>query len=160
MKKLITKLSIIFCLLMPLQSQAMDAKAGAVLLMAGYGTIGGALLGTASLAFGAEGRTVAKGASIGLYCGLLFGGYIVLSHQMRQNRMNNPEPEPESDETYDDESEGIFGYRKKGGSYHRILEDFKELQIQSDQLKMTSLDVQRDRNAVPPISINLLTLQF
>jgi hypothetical protein len=159
MKKLITKILIILSLSIPVQSHALDAKVSAVLLMAGYGTVGGALLGTASLAFGAEGRTVAKGASIGLYCGLLFGGYIVMSHQMRQNRLNNPEPEPETDDTYDDEAEGIFGYRK-GSHPRQILQDFRELQVQSDQIKMTSLQIGKDRNSVPPLFINILNYTF
>lgn len=159
MKKLITKILIICSLSVPVQSHALDAKVSAVLLMAGYGTVGGALLGTASLAFGSEGRTVAKGASIGLYCGLIFGGYIVLSHQMRQNRMNNPEPQPETDETYDDEAEGIFGYRNRAHP-RQILQDFRELQIQSDSIKMTSLQIGKDRNSVPPLSFNFVNITF
>lgn len=154
-----TKCLLILSLLAPMNSHALDAKVSAVLLMAGYGTVGGALLGTASLAFGAEGRTVAKGASIGLYCGLIFGGYIVMSHQMRQNRLNNPEPEPETDETYDDEAEGIFGFRK-GGERHKLLQDFQDLQLQSNQLKVSFLENGKDRNAIPPLSINFLNIQF
>lgn len=61
--------------------------------MAAYGTVGGALLGTASLAFGASGRAVAKGASIGLYAGLLFGGYVVMSHAYKKHQQENPQPQ-------------------------------------------------------------------
>lgn len=159
MKKFIAKCLLILSLLAPVNTYALDAKVSAVLLMAGYGTVGGALLGTASLAFGAEGRTVAKGASIGLYCGLIFGGYIVLSHKMRQDRMNNPEPAPETDETYDEEAEGIFGYRK-GSERIKLLQDFHDLQLQSEQIKLGSLNTGKDRNSVPPLSINFLNIQF
>ena len=48
-----------------------------------YGTAGGALLGLATLAFDGEGRNIAKGASLGLYAGLIFGAYVVVSHYQK-----------------------------------------------------------------------------
>lgn len=68
----------------------MDPKVKALATMAAYGTIGGALLGTASLAFGTSGRSVAIGASLGLYAGILFGSYIIVTHQMKKNAPQNP----------------------------------------------------------------------
>jgi uncharacterized membrane protein len=66
--------------------QAQDnAKARALGSMAMYGTIGGTLLGTASLAFGTSARAIAQGASIGLYLGLIFGSYVVLSHSFQND---------------------------------------------------------------------------
>ena len=62
------------------EAQAQDAKSRALGSMALYGTIGGALLGTATLAFGNGARAIAQGASLGLYAGLIFGTYVVLSH--------------------------------------------------------------------------------
>ena len=62
------------------EARAQDAKSRALGSMALYGTIGGALLGTATLAFGNSARAIAQGASIGLYAGLIFGTYVVLSH--------------------------------------------------------------------------------
>lgn len=70
----------------------MDPKVKALATMAAYGTIGGALLGTASLAFGTSGRSVAIGASLGLYTGILFGSYIIVSHQLRKNSPQSPTP--------------------------------------------------------------------
>ena len=58
----------------------LDPKVKALSIMAAYGTIGGALLGTASLAFGASSRSIARGASLGLYAGLIFGSVVVLTH--------------------------------------------------------------------------------
>lgn len=72
-------------------SQAIDPRAKALGAMALYGTVGGTLLGTASLAFGSSGRSVAKGASLGLYAGILFGSYIVISHAYRKHRSEHPE---------------------------------------------------------------------
>lgn len=81
----------------------MDPKVKALGAMAVYGTLGGALLGTASLAFGAEPRAIAKGASLGLYAGLLFGGYVVTSHILRNRNKGpvgpqNPYSYPEGEE--------------------------------------------------------------
>tara|TARA_Y100000780_G_scaffold214108_1_gene215456 strand:+ start:5103 stop:5609 length:507 start_codon:yes stop_codon:yes gene_type:complete len=70
-----------------------DPRAKAIGTMAVYGTVGGALLGTASLAFGTDGRSVAKGASLGLYAGLVFGSYVVLSYAYRKHQRQNPQPQ-------------------------------------------------------------------
>lgn len=67
-----------------------DPRVKALGAMALYGTIGGALLGTASLAFGSEGRSVAKGASLGLYAGIAFGSYVVISHAYAKHQRENP----------------------------------------------------------------------
>ena len=61
----------------------LDPRVKAVGSMALYGSIGGLLLGTASLAFGAKSKSVPQGASLGLYAGLLFGAYVVASHYLR-----------------------------------------------------------------------------
>ncbi len=62
--------------------------------MAGYGAGGGALLGLASMAFGSKPITIAQGASLGLYAGLIFGSYIVFTHNSAnyQNQNNAPYP--------------------------------------------------------------------
>ena len=67
----------------------MDAKMKALGMIALYGTIGGALLGTASLAFGTKPRAIFQGASLGLYAGLIFGSYIVISHSLREKGDNS-----------------------------------------------------------------------
>ena len=59
----------------------MNPKIRAIGLNAVYGSVGGALLGVSSLALGAKGRVVAKGASLGLYFGLAFGIYVVMTHE-------------------------------------------------------------------------------
>lgn len=51
--------------------------------LAMYGTVGGALLGAATMAYGTSSRAIFQGASLGLYAGILFGGYILLSHRYR-----------------------------------------------------------------------------
>ncbi len=82
----------------------MDPKIKALGSMALYGTIGGILLGTASLAFGAESRAIAKGASLGLYAGLLFGGYVVLGHALRRKNRR-----PEYIDDYPEGADSTYG---------------------------------------------------
>lgn len=74
------------------EAKAIEPKVKAVLTMAAYGTVGGALLGAASLAFDTGGRSVAIGASLGLYAGIIFGSFIVVSHKMKKYREQNPVP--------------------------------------------------------------------
>ncbi len=82
---------VIFCALSlaayspPVRAQ-IDPRVKAVAVMALYGTVGGFLLGTASLAFHKDGRSISRGASLGLYAGLLFGGYVVGSHYLARQR--------------------------------------------------------------------------
>jgi hypothetical protein len=94
----------------------MNPRIKALGAMALYGTAGGALLGTASLAFGSGGRSVAKGASLGLYAGIIFGSYIVISHAYRKHQRENPTPQenyyPDTQSPYEDggdpEAEGFY----------------------------------------------------
>ena len=85
-----------------------DPRLKAVGTMALYGTAGGFLLGIASLAFDTRGRNVAQGTSLGLYAGLIFGGYVVSAHYMQRYRELNPEPDdlyyhPDGESLYESE---------------------------------------------------------
>lgn len=62
-------------------AQALEPKTKAFAIICTYGTVGGALLGFASLAFGADSRVIAQGASLGLYAGIAFGTYVITSHR-------------------------------------------------------------------------------
>jgi hypothetical protein len=67
--------------------------------------VGGALLGTATMAFGSGSRSIAKGASLGLYAGLLFGGYVILSYEMKKRGYNGESREdyyPDANSPYED----------------------------------------------------------
>lgn len=65
-----------------------------------YGTLAGALLGTASLAFtdkpGDKLQRIARGASLGLYFGILLGAYVVYGVSDESDELNNILP-PEDD---------------------------------------------------------------
>ncbi|EQC44205.1 hypothetical protein [Bacteriovorax sp. Seq25_V] len=93
MKKFITLATIILVFTTQSVRAEMDPKIKAIGTMALYGTVGGTLLGTASLAFGAKGRSVAIGASLGLYAGLLFGGYVVGTHALKSRGYQKADPE-------------------------------------------------------------------
>ncbi len=94
----------------------MDPRVKIVALNAGYGTVGGALLGTAAMAFGSSGRSVAIGASLGLYAGLIFGGYIVGSHEYRKNNRMQPSQE---NYYYPDTNDSPYqDSRFQGGGYN------------------------------------------
>ena len=107
----------IFVLILAINSNAraeMNPRAKALGTMALYGTIGGALLGTASLAFGAKGRSVAIGASLGLYSGLLFGGYVVGSHEIQKRKYKGPQKDSD---TYYPDTDGSPYEEDQSGSY-------------------------------------------
>lgn len=89
MKKLLSSLLVLtlFFVYSPSSHAQMDPKVKTVAIMAGYGTVGGAMLGLASLAFRSSPRAIPVGASLGLYAGLLFGSYIVVTHEMRKRGM-------------------------------------------------------------------------
>lgn len=115
MKLKLTKLLIIFSLFIGSftyspKAHAIDSKVKAILTMAAYGTVGGALLGSASLAFGTGGRSPFIGASLGLYAGLIFGSYIVVSHKLKNYQEENPAPQenyyPDSNSPYEGEEDG------------------------------------------------------
>lgn len=65
-----------------------------------YGTLAGALLGTASLAFtdkpGDKLQRIARGASLGLYFGILLGLYVIYGVSDESDELNNILP-PEDD---------------------------------------------------------------
>lgn len=90
---------------------AVDPKLKVIGTMAGYGIVGGALLGTASMAFDTGARSIAKGASLGLYAGLLFGSYVVLSYEMKRRGYGNEQQKedyyPDSRSPYEDDQTSI-----------------------------------------------------
>lgn len=66
------------------RAQDLDPRLKMMLTMSGYGAVGGALLGTAALAFDAKPRAVAKGASLGLYAGIILGSFILINYEMKK----------------------------------------------------------------------------
>lgn len=114
MKKLLISLAIIFTFISPIQeARAVDAKSKAFLVMCAYGTVGGSLLGFASMAFGTNSRAIAQGASLGLYAGIIFGGYVISSHRSPGDPVDDYEQDsygqPGMDQGYPPADGGGFG---------------------------------------------------
>ena len=110
-----------------------------------YGTAGGALLGLASLAFDGSGRNIARGASLGLYAGLIFGGYVIVSHYQRTH------PSPVEPGSYGDDSESPYG---SDDQLWRQMEahkfDFSKKKINQKSLKVKDI----------PVYFNVLKFRF
>tara|TARA_X000000950_G_C13670196_1_gene559624 strand:- start:18 stop:464 length:447 start_codon:yes stop_codon:yes gene_type:complete len=112
-----------------------DPRVKTFLVMNAYGVVGGLLLGSATLAFGTSGRSPFIGASLGLYAGLAFGGYVVVSHHMDEDRRLNPQ-------NYEDE--GLDDY---GDMTNQIMEEAPNFRDKSP-------------NRGPTIYLNLLKYNF
>lgn len=158
MKKLFSALLILITvsILSPNKAQAqIPVKAKAFLTIVGYGTAGGALLGAASMAFGTSTRAVAQGASLGLYAGILFGTYVLVSHaQGRQGTYSDDSsPYKESSDIYGDEynSEdgGGEGEEKTRQGFFNRFEDMNQ-----------KFGQKAKGGNLPPITVNLLNLEF
>lgn len=144
MKKLIISSILCFTFLFSQVSYgALDPKLRMVGTMASYGVVGGALLGTASLAFGTGGRSIAKGASLGLYAGIIFGSYIILNYELKKRGYGQ---EPKED--YYPESSGT--YDKDQGYIKMELEDYQLAQFEN----------KKDPKSDPLFFMNFLNMEF
>jgi hypothetical protein len=142
----------------------MDPRAKALGAMALYGTVGGALLGTASLAFGTKGRSVAIGASLGLYAGLIFGTYVIASHQMKKNGYYDQSTPyyPDSGNTPYGTGGGDSGAYDDGGYYNLWNPyDMPEMKVDTDRMNR-GLKLSPDFNKAegPVYYLQLLKFQF
>ncbi len=156
----ITFLALVFTLtfLAPKNAQAeIPAKARVFLTAVGYGTASGAILGASSMAFGNSTRAVAQGASLGLYAGILFGTYVIVSHnQRRQGKYEDNADSPYQDtrdiygDEYNSEDGGASeGDESRGGFFDRI---------QTMQVKFQSQN--KRGGQMPPLYLNLINYQF
>lgn len=170
MKKLLISLAVVFTLVMPSQkAHAMDPKTKAFLVMCAYGTVGGSLLGFASMAFGTNSRSIAQGASLGLYAGIIFGGYVVSSHNTaKAGGMNDgydqqdPYGAPPVDPGYPgggggfgapppprDDDGGFFGAPNRAFQINqKLVRNFRDL------------DTKRENFHVPPVYVSFYNSTF
>ncbi len=158
MRKLFSALLIVLTvtLLSPGNARAdMPVKAKAFLTIVGYSTAGGAMLGAASLAFGTSTRAVTQGASLGLYAGILFGAYVLVSHaQGRQGSYDDKSsPYGDSSDVYGDEYNAEEGggegeQKARSGFFNRI------------ELMNQKLGGNKKGGNLPPITLNLLNIEF
>ena len=163
--KLFITLSLLFSLsfaLRPMEAKAeIPPKAKAFLTMAGYGAGGGALLGAASMAFGSSVRAIPQGASLGLYAGILFGTYVLVSHHNKRygSYDDNSSPYQDSSDIYGDEyqdDEGGSSESESGGG--GFFDRFRVMQ-EKFYGEAFSLGKKR-RGAMPPVSVNVFQYNF
>ena len=144
MKKLIIATFVCFTLLFSSVSNAsLDPKLKMVVTMAGYGVVGGALLGTASMAFGSGGRSIAKGASLGLYAGIIFGSYIILNYEMKKRG-------------YGVESKGDY-YPESSGPYEF---DQTNNYINIEDYRLAQFENKKDPKKDPKFFMNFFNYEF
>ncbi len=143
MKKLIISFTLIFSLIFSNSLFAIEPKLKIIGTMSAYGVVGGALLGSATMAFGASSRAIARGASLGLYAGLLFGTYVIASYEMKKRGYNDSREDyyPDSRSQYEENQSSL------------ILQDLKEA-------KIIAFENKKDPRKDPLFSINLLNFQF
>jgi hypothetical protein len=131
----------------------MPAKAKAFLTIAGYGAGGGAILGAASTAFGTSSRAIAQGASLGLYAGILFGTYVLVSHHNKRYGSYDDKSSPyqESSDIYGDEyREDEGGSEESSAPRGGFFDRHQKLQGK----------FQKKGSDLPPLHINLLQYNF
>ena len=144
MKKFLISFTLCFSLLFSSSLFAIDSKVKILGTMSGYGIVGGALLGAASMAFGSSARAIARGASLGLYGGLIFGSYVILSYEMKKRGFNDQPREnyyPDSRSPYEDNqtSLGVPGL---------------------SEYRLASIENKKDPKTDPLILLNFLNYQF
>lgn len=167
MKKIFSVLLVVMFSLAVLKPQdaraEMPVKAKAFLTIVGYGTAGGAILGAASMAFGTSSRAIAQGASLGLYAGILFGTYVLVSHHNKRygSYDDNSSPYSESTDIYGDEYQENDGgaaeddSRTRGGFFDR----FEPLQ-EKFQAEAFSLGDKKRGSTLPPLYMNIIQYNF
>lgn len=167
MRKILCTLLVVlftFTFVAPHEAKAeMPVKAKAFLTIVGYGTAGGAILGAASTAFGTSTRAIAQGASLGLYAGILFGTYVLVSHHNKRygSYDDNSSPYQDSNDIYGDEYQSDGGgsnnneESQKGGFFDR----FETIQ-EKFETNALSLGGPKRGTRVPPLKINLFQYNF
>jgi hypothetical protein len=154
---LVLALILSLSVLMPGKTQAaveVPVKAKAFLTVSAYGAAGGALLGAASMAFGGNTRSIAQGASLGLYAGILFGTYVLISHHNKRLGDYDDKASPYKDENgvygddYNNEEGGSSDGESGSGSFFNRLDT---VQQKFGQKKGSNL---------PPFKVNFFNYQF
>lgn len=144
MKKVISIFVLTISIFISSNSFALDPKLKIVGTMAGYGVVGGALLGTATMAFGANGRAIAKGASLGLYAGLIFGTYVVTSYELKKRG-------------YGQEQKGDY-YPDSQSPYENqnSMNSVPEIEVYN----LVSAETKKDPSKDPIFAMNFFNFQF
>lgn len=136
-------------------------KAKAFITICAYGAGGGAMLGMASMAFGMSSRAIAQGASLGLYAGIFFGTYVLVSHHQKRYGQYDDKSSPYQDSTdvYGDEYQSDEGGSGDGEAQGGFFDRFQVLQ-EKLRVESFSLGQKRRGSTMPPLQINLIQYNF
>lgn len=157
--KIVSVLIVIaFCITVPSNLRAeLDSRVKAVLMMAGYGTVGGGLLGISSaLAFETGWRSPFIGMSLGLYAGLLFGGYVVAGHAMKSRNWNSEEAE---DEYYPSGGGSTDGSGAAGAGYYQRMDPTMGTRS-CMAFNHDCFARSKPKATMPPVYLNFFTYRF
>lgn len=95
------------------------------------------------MAFGSSGRSIAKGASLGLYAGLIFGGYIILNYEMKKRG---------------------YGQEQKGDYYPESSSPYEDeqtnLSLSFDEFRLAKAENKKDPKMDPSFFMNFLNYEF
>ena len=161
MRKVFAVVLISMTIMAPIQrAHALDPKSKAFAIICGYGTIGGALLGFASMAFGSNSRAIAQGASLGLYSGIIFGSYIIASHRTASQGGGYEEnsyapPAPDAYPPTDSFGQPVPQQEEPGGFFDGPQ---RYHQLQGETYR--SFKTKKRRFSSPPIYLNLVNYNF
>jgi hypothetical protein len=150
-------------LVAPRSAQAeVPVKAKAFMTIVGYGTASGAILGLASMAFGQSSRAVAQGASLGLYAGILFGTYVLVSHHNKRygSYDDNSSPYQQSNDIYGDEYQPEEGGDSQNAPTSGFFDRFRLLQEEANVQSFTFQSEKRKGRQMPPLHLNLIQYSF
>ena len=165
MKKFIILTLLIVAFVTPTQdAHALKPKAKAFAIICAYGTVGGALLGFASMAFGTDSRVIAQGASLGLYAGIAFGTYVITSHRNPNEPQVRDYPEPQLpppgyDPGFGGQSPGGFGApapREEPGGFFGS----PQRMLEANEIEYSNFKPKKGRVESLPIYFNLLDVKF
>ncbi len=137
----------------PSAKAEIPVRAKAFMTITAYGTAGGALVGAASMAFGGTTRNIAQGASLGLYAGIIFATYVLVSHHNKRYGSYDDRNSPYSDSTdiYTDEyreDEGGSGQNTTRGGF------FDRYEVMQDKFGT------KRGSQMPPLQINFFNMEF
>lgn len=147
-------------------NSGLPPKAKAFVMVTAYGAASGAILGLASLAFGTSSRAIAQGASLGLYAGIIFGSYIIISHNNRTATpsYDNSTPYQDGEDDYGDygDDPNAEGESKGGGFFDSAIRNPRSgAQVAMNEVNSyRSFETKKGSTSVPPLQMTLFSYQF
>lgn len=145
-------------------SGGLPPKAKAFLMVSAYGAAGGALLGLASMAFGTSSRAVSQGASLGLYAGILFGTYVIVSHNNRNAKpsYDNSTPYNDGQDDYGDYGDEGDSKSSGGGFFDSGIQRPRSgaLVALNEVSAYRSFETKKGSNSLPPFQMTVFSYNF